>query len=108
VGPSFPNREDALIIRLPRRDDGVENSGELVSGSRNGRRSTEPGWPAAEVVPQVRRAAGKRRRRQAESPGQAMNHLAGAPGEDLAAPNPGLLPKEWEGRGFSPAATGHS
>ena len=88
VGPSFPNREDALIIRLPRRDDGVENPGELVRGRRNGRRSTEPGSPAAEVVPQVRRAAVKRRRRPAESHGQAINHLAGAPGEDLAATNP--------------------
>jgi len=50
VGPSFPNREDALSIRLPRRDEGVENPGALVRGSRNGRRSTEPGSPAAEVA----------------------------------------------------------
>ena len=88
VGPSFHNREDALIIRLPRRDDVAENSSELVSGSRNGRRSTEPGSQAAEVVPQVRLAAVKRLRRHAESHGQAMNHLARAHGEDLAGTNP--------------------
>ena len=88
VGSSFPNREDALIIRLPRRDDGVENPGELVSGRRNGRRSTEPGSQAAEVVPQVRLAAVKRLRRHAESHGQTMNHLARAHGKDLAATNP--------------------
>jgi len=51
VGPSFHNREDTLIIRLPRRDDVVENPGELVSGSRNGRWSTEPGSHSAEEVP---------------------------------------------------------
>ena len=94
VGSSFPNREDALIIRLPRRDDGVENPGELVSGRRNGRRSTEPGSPAAEVVPQVRRAAVKRRRRPAESHGQAMN--------------PDFSPRVWKGGALAPPLQGLS
>ena len=56
-------------MRLPRRDDVVENPGELVSGSSSGRRSTEPGSPAAEAVIQLRLAVVKRLRSHAESHG---------------------------------------
>lgn len=77
AGSCFATCEDAFVIRLPCRDDIVEDSGEFVGGVGVRTARAETGSQAAEILSEVRLAAMQRLGCHAQGYGKAADYLAG-------------------------------